>query len=108
MMKWNIFWNIFLLSVSLIMLSLEVASENFGYLNQAEVLAERLAPQVGVDKYILWDKIEVILENLKSQYKIFCWVPWAIFSFIITVKLVFDVVKQKINPMNKAEDKAGG
>jgi hypothetical protein len=91
-------WNIFLLLVSLFMLAQEVGYENFGYLNQAEVIAKELAPQIGVDKYILWDKIEDILEKLRSQYKVFCWVPWAIFSFIITVKLVFDVVKQKRRP----------
>lgn len=83
-------WNIVLLIMSLGMLVLWVGVGFIEHLTQAESIADRLAPQIGVDSRSLIPLLEGLLEESQLRRTIVYGVPWLLMTVLLTVRLVDD------------------
>lgn len=91
----NMRWNIILVVVSISLLLLFVGVGLTKHLMQAESVAEDLAPLIGVDKYILWDSLENILQRGSVRRTVVNNSPLAILSVLLIIRLISDFVKNE-------------
>jgi hypothetical protein len=90
-------WDIFLLIVSVSILLLWAPS---GYVvndASAEAIAAKLAPQMGVKEDILQSNLADILERSRLRHAVVYGTPWAIFSILLTVRILANVVRKRRN-----------
>ena len=88
-------WNVFLMIVSMAMLLLFVGTGLVQHLVQAEAIAESLSAEIGVDKDILWDHLESILQRGSIRRTVIYCSPLAILTVLLTVRLIVDVAGKK-------------
>jgi len=96
-LKWDILWDIFLLIFSLSMLLLWFGAGYAEPLAQAEAIAEQLAPRISADEDILRSNLQDILNSGRLRQSVVYFTPWAIFSLLLTARLLADVVKKQRN-----------
>jgi len=97
-LKWDILLDIFLLIFSLWWLFIWFGVGYYSLpLARASAIAEQLAPRIGTDEDILRSNLQDILNSGRLRQSVVYCTPWAIFSLLLTARLLADVVKKQRN-----------